>query len=138
MNTYTELKQSHSAALNAFPMAFAFSNKQLDEALEKLGAKDTSEVVKISGGGLILKTNKKPLVALFLKHEKERSEALKNDEYLKQALTYELANHEYGYTYDIEDTLDAIGIDMEEYQNSDRIKAIAKKAISEYLNSFEG
>lgn len=134
---YNELKEAHSKEMNDFPIAFAFSKSQLADALIKLGAKDTSEICTVGGtGGLILKTDSEALSALFIKHNKEREEALLDDEYLKQAFDYELSNHEYGITCDIEPTLDAIGIEYEEYESNERIKAIGKKAIKEHLRNF--
>lgn len=34
---------------------------------------------------------------------------------------YELANHEYGYTYDLDPTLDALGLTIEEVRQNERL-----------------
>ena len=47
---YLDLVDRHRKEIEAFPIAYAFDNKQLKRALEKLGANDISECVTISGG----------------------------------------------------------------------------------------
>ena len=48
---YLDLVERHRKEIEAFPIAYAFDNKQLKRALEKLGANDISECVTISGVG---------------------------------------------------------------------------------------
>ena len=48
---YLDLVERHRKEIEVFPIAYAFDNKQLKRALEKLGANDISECVTISGVG---------------------------------------------------------------------------------------
>lgn len=135
MNKYTELQAKHSKEINAFPMGFAFSNKQFEEAKEKLGVKSNDELLSIPGGGFIRKTDKEAFNKAFLKRCSEREEAMKDDDYLYQGFLYELANHEYCITCDPDDALSCFGLTVEDLDNDERIMGIFKKARTTYLDS---
>ena len=122
---YHELKEKHRKELDAFPMAFAFSQDQLREGLEKLGVEKTN-VISIGGGGFIRKTDKQAFLDLFDRHAQERDEALKDDEFVLEAIRYELVNHEYCISYDPEPALRAVGVSLDDTRVS-RLFAIAKK-----------
>ena len=85
----------------------------------------------------MIKEDDKNIINIFQKHDEEVKENLKNDECLKSAFRYEMSNHEYIITYEIDETLDALGITSEEYSNSDRMKRIMKQAKINYLNEME-
>lgn len=51
---YLNLQKRQQKELEDFPIAYAFSDKQLEEALEKLGA-EKSECVTVFGHGDIVK-----------------------------------------------------------------------------------
>ena len=51
--------------------------------------------------------------------------------YIYQMFLYELANHEYGYTGDVTDTLDALGLTEDEIANSKPLLHGLNKAIKE-------
>lgn len=46
---------------------------------------------------------------------------------------YELDNHEYGYTRDTEDTLDALGYTAEEVLGNPQLKRGIEKAVTEIV-----
>ncbi|MCK2000804.1 hypothetical protein MZM54_05300 [[Brevibacterium] frigoritolerans] len=126
-NTYSTLKQKHQEEVNNFPMGFAFSNKQFEEAMEKLGltATDTDKVVSIGGGGFIRKTDSEALGEMWSRHKKEMKDAIDNDTtgdgFIYHMFSYELANHEYGYTGEIEPALDALGLTIDEINASESL-----------------
>lgn len=132
MNKYTELKSKHQKEVDAFPFGFAFNQKQFDEMMEKWGLAptDTDKIYKIGGGGYVRKSDADAMDEMFARHEAERKAAMQDDEYLYQMFDYELANHEYGYTGDLEDTLDAIGLTMDEINADPRMADALKKAIA--------
>jgi len=132
MNKYTELKDKHSRMVNNFPMAFAFSNKQFEEAKKKLGVTNNDELFSIPGGGMIRKTDSKAYSELFHTMNNETEEAMKDDEYLYQGFLYELGNHEYCYTYDFTDTLDCFALTIDEVNSDERLKRILLKARKQY------
>ena len=53
MNRYAELKRRQQAEFSAFPMQFAFSDRQFAEGMAALGLEptDTDKVYKAPGGG---------------------------------------------------------------------------------------
>jgi hypothetical protein len=63
-------------------------------------------------------------------HEKERKAAMQDDEYLYQMFNYELANHEYSYTYDLTDTLEALDLTIDEINADPRMADALKRAIA--------
>ena len=144
INQYEKLKEKHSEEFNKFPIKFAFSNEQFKEAMEELELteNDTDKVVAVSdSGGFIKKTDVKSFNEMMSRHRKEEKEAMMNDltgeGYIKDMFEYELANHEYGYTYDLEDTLNAIGLSMEEINNDERLKHGFDLALNRYRENEE-
>ena len=133
MNKYRELKSKHQKEVDAFPFGFAFNQKQFDEMMLKWGLTpdDTDKIYKIGGGGYIRKTDSDAMNEMFSRHEAERRAAMQDDEYLYQMFNYELANHEYGYTQDLTDTLEALGLTMNEINADSRMADALKRAIAE-------
>jgi rubredoxin len=126
--TYQALRSKHQKEIGDFPMVFAFDNEQLEAGLKKLGA-SKDECVSLGAGGIIRKSDQQALVALYTRQEKEQKEALQDDAVLKEALLYELANHEYGYTHDAGDALAAVGVSLKD----ERVARIFKEAEAEYF-----
>ena len=71
----------------------------------------------------------------FARHETELAEAIAADAtgegFIYEMFLYELDNHEYGYTRDTEDTLDALGYTAEQVLNDPRLKRGIEKAVTE-------
>ena len=132
MNKYTSLKSKHQAEVDAFPFGFAFNESQFNEMMAKWGLTpdDTDKIYKIGGGGYIRKTDSDAMHKMFDRHEEERKEAMKDDDYLYQMFNYELANHEYSYTCDLTDTLEALGLTIEEINADPRMADALKRAIA--------
>lgn len=114
MNPYLELKNRHQKEVNEFPLGFAFSDKQFAEMMEKWGLtpEDTDKIYSIGGGGFVRKADSEAMHEMFDRHAKERETAIKEnkDDYLYHMFDYELANHEYNYTGEVSDTLEALGL----------------------------
>lgn len=84
---------------------------------------------------LYKKTDAPALKALMQKLDRDRAEYLKDPENLKSALIYELSNHEYIYTYDSTEALDALGLDRETLTTEQC--EILRQAKTEYLATAE-
>lgn len=132
MNKYTELKSKHQEEIDAFPFEFAFNQSQFEEMMIKWGLtpNDTDKIYSIGGGGYVRKSDAEAMHELFDRHEAERKAAMQDDEYLYQMFNYELANHEYSYTYDLTDTLEALGLTMDEINADPRMADALKRAIA--------
>jgi hypothetical protein len=134
-NTYYELKQKQQDEFNNFPLFFAFSDEQFKAGMEKLGLNpdETNKIYSIGGGGYYRRDDSAKFKEMLDKFEAEEAEARKDEKYLLHMFSYELENHEYGYTNDIDDTLDALDLTIEE------VKADAKllKALQTALQKYE-
>ena len=68
-------------------------------------------------------------------HDAELQAAIAEDKtgegFIYEMFLYELDNHEYGYTRDTEDTLDALGYTAEEILGDSRLKRGIEKAVTE-------
>ena len=123
MNRYLEMKKKHSDQLNSFPMFFAFNQQQFDEGMRKLGLRETDfdKICSIGGtGGYIRSSDRVAFIEMNQKIKQERTAAIAADEtgegFIYDMFLYELKNHEYGYTWDETDTLEALGY-TEDIQN---------------------
>ena len=132
MNPYLELKQKHQREINAFPLGFAFNQEQFNEMMAKwnLTSEDTDKIYSIGGGGYVRKCDSDALSELLDKHAREVTAArMENkDDYLYHMFNYELANHEYSYTGDLTDTLDALDLTLEDVIADPRMDEALKRA----------
>lgn len=142
-NLYLELKEQHQKEVNDFPTFFAFDNKQFEKGMEKLGLQkdDTDKIVSIGGGGYIKLADVEKWNNIFNSYEEKKLLAM-NDEktgqqYIVDMFVYELNNHEYSYTRDISDTLDALGLTGEQINNDERLRVGLAQAIDEIDKSLE-
>lgn len=97
---YLDLQKRQQQEFEDFPIAYAFSEQQLTEALGKLGA-EKSECVTVFGHGDVVKKKDVPaLMSMMKRHTKEIHEALKDKEFAEAAFLYEMNNHEYAINWD--------------------------------------
>ena len=112
---YLDLKSKHEKELNEFPIAYAFNDKQLEEALEKLGATKEECVTVFGHGDIVKRENAKPLIDMLERHTMEVKQKLAEDvEFAEAAFLYEMDNHEYAINWSAdEDVLDCFAIDWD-------------------------
>jgi len=141
MNQYVKFSNEFQKKLNDFPMFFAFSDKQFEEGMKKFGLdpdRDLDKIARIPGGGFIKKTDSKALKDLFNEKERRFQELFEGDEsgegFIKDMFEYELGNHEYGYTHDLSDTLDALGYTSEDIKNNEKLSRGLQLAVYEVLS----
>lgn len=115
---YLDLQKRHQQELTDFPIAYAFSEKQLEEALEKLGATKEECVTVFGHGDIVKRTDAEALVAMLERHTEEVREALRDPEFAEAAFLYEMDNHEYAINWSgDEDVLDCFGLTWEKLRN---------------------
>lgn len=138
MNKYAELRQRQQEEFNALPLGFAFGQKQFDEMMRKWSLdpeKDIDKIYFIGVGGYVQKKDADLLHATRDRHDAEMAAAIEADTtgegFIYEMFLCELDNHEYGYTRDAEDTLDALGYTAEQVINNPRLKRGIEKAITE-------
>ncbi len=143
MNKYEEINNKHQKRVDDFPLGFAFSNNQFKNMMEKWGLKetDTDKIYSIGAGGYIRKTDLEEYNKMWDEIRKEEKDLIEQDKtgegYIKDMFLYELENHEYGYTHDLEDTLDALELTYDQVMESPTLKhglELARKEILEKEN----
>ena len=144
MNAYAEMKARHQERVNALPIKFAFGTNQFREMMASWGLteNDTDRIYKMGGtGGFYLREDSKRIFSTFEENEIELQTAIRNDldgsGFIKDMFRYELANHEYCITYDLEPTLDALGLSVDEVNNSPALLNGLQLARKEYLREAE-
>lgn len=112
---YLDFKKQQEKEFAEFPIAYAFNEKQLEEALEKLGATKGECVTVFGHGDIVKKENAKALIELLERHTKELQEKLAEDpDFAEAAFLYEMDNHEYAINWSAdEDVLGCFCIDWD-------------------------
>jgi hypothetical protein len=124
MNKYAELSAKQQKEINEFPFMWAFNKKQFEEGMASLGLlpTDTDKIFSIGAGGYIRKTDSDALEAMMDRHAAERKAAIDADTtgegFILDMFVYELDNHEYSITWDLEPTLGALGLTLDEINDS--------------------
>lgn len=120
-NSYSEMKERQQHIVDNFNgWFFAFTNDQFDEGMKKVGLNpdETSKVVRIGGGGFVKKDRLKAMEFMFDSMRKEMQEAIDADKtgtgFIYDMFRYELENHEYGYTGELDETLESLDLTMED------------------------
>lgn len=127
--TYGQYKNERGKRINDIfdkhEVFFAFSRSQLEEK-KQAGVKYYS----LDGGMFIPQANYDAFNEEFEQEDEKHIAEAKKLFGAKRIICYELANHEYCYTYDLTDTKEALedfGFSEEDYQ----------EAIKEYLSKCE-
>lgn len=140
METYRELRERQQQEVNNFPLGFAFGNKQFEEMMEKwdLDAKkdsDLAQVIHLFSGAYILKKDIPAYKDMCRRHREELAAAIAGDKtgegFVYQMFLQELNNHEFGYTGDTSDALEALGYTAEQVIGDPKLKRGIEKAVTE-------
>ncbi len=81
------------------------------------------------------KDDVQPFIDMMRRFDKERDAAIAADDgapdgFICEMFRYELDNHEFGYTGDTEDTIDALGLSYEKIDANESLKAGLKNAVA--------
>lgn len=140
MNKYAELRQRQQDEFNALPLGFAFGNEQFKEMMEGWGLnpiRDLNKIYSIGAGGYVQKKDADLFHQTQKRHSAELAAALEDDAtgegFIYQMFLTVLRDHEYGYTRDLDETLDALGYTLEEVLGDPRLNRGLGKAIAEIL-----
>lgn len=141
INSYEKLRAAHQAEFNTFPIMFAFSDDQFAEGMRRLGL-EPSDTDKVYGfrdvGGFYRKSDAPTLKEMLERHDRDMAETIAGDEtgegFIRDMFAYELANHEYGYTHSLTDTLEALSLTLDAVNADPRLKhglALAIKGVTD-------
>ena len=135
---YLELKEKHQKEVNEFPFGFAFSKEQFEKMMQEFGLtkNDTDKIYSIGAGGYIKKSDAPAMDEMFKRHNQELKDAIINDKdgsgFIYQMFDYELANHEYCITHDLEETLESLSLTEKDIEENENLQKGLKKALKRY------
>ena len=119
--TYQEIKELQELEITALIESsrgfFAFSPSQLEEGMKKINIKDKADLASLPNGLIVPKENAIDTLDGFVSIGKANDERLKNatPKTKREAILYELNNHECYYTGDTTDVIELFdGIYTEE------------------------
>ena len=142
MESYREMRERQQKEFNELPLGFAFSNEQFAEMMKGWGLdpdKDLNKIYRIPGGGYIQRKDTDHFREVLERQDAEMTAAKAADAdgtgFLYQMFHYELANHEYGYTGEYEDTLDALGYTWDDINKSEALKHALRTAAADIRRS---
>lgn len=142
-NKYREYKEKKQKAVNEFPLFAAFTKKDFKEGMEKFGyAEDeTDKIIDIGLNCFIKKDDKERFEKMFGDFNQELKDLIDADEngegFVTDMFEYELNNHEYMVTYDLGDTLDALGYTMNDINQDEKLLHGLKTAIKKVKEWYE-
>lgn len=142
MENYIRLKNRHHKEISKLPIKWAFDNKQFNQILEhwNLTKNNFNKLIRIPGGGFMLKKEEHLLDETLKRHKDEINNAIKNDNtgenFIFDMFNYELANHEYCVTGDCEPALYALDLSLEDIDNNKSLQIGLRKAIKNQGNMF--
>lgn len=119
---------------------FAFSEKQFEEGMKKIGAKSPKELYSLNGtGGFYKKSDAPKIHKAFADMSKVKADALASggEEYAFQMFSEELANHEFGYARDLDPTIEATGYEVEDICKSKVLWSGMVRALETYGLTLE-
>lgn len=135
---YLELTKRHQKEMNEFPIAYAFDGKQLEEALEKLGATKEECVTVFNMGDVMKKVDVPRFKAMLKRHKEELLEAMKDDKFAEEAFLYEMDNHEYAINWSgDEDVLACFNMDVAKLREMGLTGAYRRARIQHMKNAEE-
>lgn len=132
METYQQIKARQQAEVNAFPIGAAFSDKQVEEMMQKFGLPNDkrgyAQIVGLGYGAYIMRKDVPAWNEMAERHEREMKEWRKNRKELKEGLRYEFANHECQFGRRDEEVCACVGLDWAEVQKDAELMKIYKEA----------
>lgn len=144
IETYAQMSERHQREYNEFAkdrVHYAFGQTQLEELLQKLGAKSVKDLkgkyVSIPGGGIISVQDYPAMLALFKKHDDERKKMHQVGKRLYEMFYSAMANLEYIIGQDDGEILAYCGISVTEFNSDKRYGKAWAKAYAEYMAQYE-
>lgn len=110
--TYQEIKDIQEQEINTLIETskgfFAFSNEQLEKGMKKINVKDKKDLASLPNGLIVPKENATNCIDGFVSIGMANANRLKNatPKVKREAILYELNNHECYYTGDTHDVVE--------------------------------
>ena len=149
---YTEFKDMLQNKVNDLPVFYAFSNEQLDNALDDmwLSLKDMkgNKIVRLGFGAYCLKRDLDSIMSELNAVDDAKRVFIEDYEQAYDAFMYEMGNHEYHINYEGDwDVLSCFGLDddvceyedgkgAEEYMDAMGLSPVTKAAYHDARGDF--
>ena len=111
--------------------------------MAELGLKPTKtyKIYKFGNtGGFYLRCDSEKLWEMLERHQRELDEAIESDKtedgFIYSMFYYELNHHGYIVTYDVDDTLNSLGITNEDLERNKALSHGLKKAYDDVLKDY--
>jgi hypothetical protein len=145
METYKAMKERHQNEVNALPIAFAFSRDQYHDKLKEWNISEEAAragaVVGIGHGGFCRAEDHNKVIETFRRIREETDAAIAadttGDGYIYEMFLYELNNHEFSYTGDVEETLAALQLTADDINSSEALQHGLKRAVKEIAGAWD-
>ena len=141
MESYIDMRKRHQEEVNAAPVFFAFSDKQFEAGMKKLQLTpdDTDKIYSIGFGGFIQRKDADAFHAMLDRHEAELHNAIhaedgeSGDAFAYSMFMYEMGNHEFHLTRDIEETLSPCGLTFDEVLDDQHLSLSFQNAKRDFI-----
>ena len=131
-NRYFEMMEKQQKEFNSFPRGAAFNDKQFECVKQQLGV-DEKDLVSVGYGMYIKKSDLDAFKQMMSNFEIEFEKAIEDDEtgdgFVYDMFKYELENHEFCITGDIEETANALGFTVDEILDNSKLSYGCAKAV---------
>lgn len=134
---YADWKNSKEKIGNFEGLFFAFNHEQLKEGIAKVGATKENKITSIGAGGYILTSRLKAFEELVDSSDKKLKTLMNDFDFAVSAFRYELANHEYCITGEIEEAVCSLGYTVEEILNSKHLSEALLEARKQYIADMQ-
>lgn len=96
---YQQMRKAHQERVDSLPFIYAFSQKQLDDALAKRGrtveSLEPKELISFGAGCFVLRKDKDTVLDTLEELHNETDTAMSEYSFAKDAFIDEMGNHEY-------------------------------------------
>lgn len=147
---YTEFKDMLQNKVNDLPMFYAFSNEQLENALDDMGLslKDMkgNKIAHLGYGAYCLKRDLDSILSELHAVDDAKREFIEDYEQAYDAFMYEMGNHEYHINYEgdwdvlscfgLNDNVCEYGKDVDEYMDAMGFSPVTKAAYHDARGDF--
>lgn len=132
MESYQAIKARHQAEVDNFPLGAAFSDKQVEEMMQKFGLPNDktgyAQIVSLGYGAYIKRSDVPAWNEMSERHEREMKEFRKSRKELREGFRYEFANHECQFIRNDDAVCAKFGLTYEEVQADPELHKIYKEA----------
>lgn len=132
MNQYKEMISRHDAEFNSILKVFAFTEEGVERNMKELGVSSMDELAHLGGGIYVRKMDIPRLGEMSTRFRREQQEAIDADKngysFVYQMFYTMLEGHDFCFTLDAEDALEALDMTIGDIENNPKLKRAFERA----------